>query len=243
MVQEIINNCKIEGRTVYLPPQQLDRAVYTEVARQLNKIGGKWKGGKIQGFVFDHDPAPLLADLQNGVSRNLKKEFQFFETPADLAKRLIDLAEIEQRHLILEPSAGKGAIVRHVPYYENNFVYCYEINELFHEHIAEVGGRVIGKDFLKADNFRKYDRIIANPPFSKNQDIDHIRHMYSTLREGGILVSIASTHWQIATGKKETDFRDWLESLNADVLEIEAGAFKESGTNIPTVIIRIRKGD
>ena len=36
-------------------------------------------------------------------------------------------------------------------------------------------------------------------------------------------------------------FRDFLEKHNADIVEIEAGAFKESGTGIGTMHIRIRK--
>ncbi len=86
-----------------------------------------------------------------------------------------------------------------------------------------------------------FDRIIANPPFSKNQDIDHIMKMYDCLGEGGRLVSIASTHWQISENKKETEFRAWLKKLKADVREIEAGAFKESGTTVKTVMIILNK--
>jgi hypothetical protein len=37
---------------VKLPNQQLDRKEYLEVKKKLELIGGKWKGGKIQGFEF-----------------------------------------------------------------------------------------------------------------------------------------------------------------------------------------------
>jgi 16S rRNA G1207 methylase RsmC len=87
----------------------------------------------------------------------------------------------------------------------------------------------------------KYDRIIANPPFTNNQDIDHIRQMYDFLKPGGRVVSIASKHWTFSNNKKETEFRDWLDKVNAEVQDVDAGAFKESGTNISTCIIIINK--
>ena len=85
-----------------------------------------------------------------------------------------------------------------------------------------------------------FDRIIANPPFNKNQDIDHVKAMYRRLRKGGVLVSITSKHWQVSNNKKETEFRSWLDEVGADVEEIENGAFKESGTMIGGLIIKIK---
>ena len=38
----------------------------------------------------------------------------------------------------------------------------------------------------------KYDKIIMNPPFENGQDIDHIRHAYSLLNDGGRVVCIMS---------------------------------------------------
>lgn len=85
------------------------------------------------------------------------------------------------------------------------------------------------------------DRKIANPPFSKNQDIDHIRKMYECLKVGGRIVTIASKHWQISTNKKEAAFSEWLDKLDAEIIDVEAGEFKESGTSIATCIIVIDK--
>jgi hypothetical protein len=43
----ILKNCVVEGHTVKLPPEQLDRKTYTEVKNKLELIGGKWKGNNI----------------------------------------------------------------------------------------------------------------------------------------------------------------------------------------------------
>lgn len=110
--KEILNQCTVEGNIIKLPGVQLERKEYIEVKKRLELIGGKWKGGKVQGFVFETNPSDLLAQISNGEKRNLKKEFQFFETPDFLADRLVELAEIKDKDVVLEPSAGRGAIVR-----------------------------------------------------------------------------------------------------------------------------------
>jgi hypothetical protein len=92
--QEVLQNCKVEGNLIKLPDVQLERKLYLDVAKALELIGGKWKGGKVGAFVFPHDPAELLEQIANGENRNLKKEYQFFETPAVLADELVELLAI-----------------------------------------------------------------------------------------------------------------------------------------------------
>lgn len=117
-------------------------------------------------------------------------------------------------------------------------------NRAILENEVNKGLRAIcaGNDFLLNDEKYKWDKIIANPPFQNNQDIDHIRKMYSCLKSGGKLVSIASKHWRISKNRKEIDFKYWLANKGALVIDTPTGAFKESGTTIPTVIIIINKG-
>ena len=75
---EVLQNCKVEGNIVKLPENQLDRKVYLEVKKSLELIGGKWKGGKVFGFVFNSDPTDLLNKIANGEKRNLKKRISIF---------------------------------------------------------------------------------------------------------------------------------------------------------------------
>lgn len=76
--EEVLQNCTIEGNIVKLPNEQLDRKLYQEVAKSLELIGGKWKGGKVQGFVFTLDPTELLNQISGGEQRNLKKGVPIF---------------------------------------------------------------------------------------------------------------------------------------------------------------------
>lgn len=239
---EVLQNCKVEDNVIKLPDTQLDRKEYLEVKKALELIGGKWKGGKVSGFVFKTDPTDLLSQIANGEKRNLKKEFQFFATPNDLAEKLVFYADLKNHDTILEPSAGQGAIIEHINKQCSVLPDCFELMEVNKIILnkTDLKFELVGDDFLKSDS-KEYSKIIANPPFSKNQDITHVYKMFDKLNRGGKIVTIMSKHWQNSTNKKETEFRNWLEELEAEVVEINAGEFKESGTSIATVIVLIDK--
>jgi hypothetical protein len=241
--EECLRLCTVHGTTVKLPDERLDRNVYLEVAKTLELIGGKWKGGKVSGFIFAEDPTDLLAQVANGEKRNLKKEYQFFPTPDTLADRLVQLANIDPLARTIEPSAGQGAIVkaiqRAIP---GKIVGCFELMKLNQTVLNNMDcATLLGEDFLRA-NYENYaDRIVANPPFANNQDIDHIYKMYDVLKPGGRMVTVASTHWVGSKYMKEVAFACWLQDHHADVHDIPAGTFKESGTMYVPVIIVIDK--
>lgn len=81
-ILEIFQNSTINEQEKYLklPDIRLDQKTYAEIKKTLTKIGGSWKGGKLQAFVFDSNPKPLIDRLINGEKINLKKDFQFFST-------------------------------------------------------------------------------------------------------------------------------------------------------------------
>lgn len=247
---EVLQKCTIEGNVVSLPDIELDRKLYMEVKKALELIGGKWKSRPVYGFVFPEDPTELLNSVKGGDKRNVKKEIQFFATPDELAYELVEHAEIsniDAHARILEPSAGQGALLTHLfAYKQVKQVDCCEISPVNRIFLKKFEGvLVIADDFLALDSSQKfrgyYDRIIANPPFAKNQDITHIYKMYDCLKPGGRLVSMASKHWQLSNNTREKVFKAWLEEIGADIIEVPSGVFKESGTMIATVIIIIEK--
>lgn len=240
--EKVLQQCTVDGNVVRLPEGQLDRKLYQEVAKSLELIGGKWKGGKVFGFVFPHNPTELLEQIATGEKRNLKKEFQFFATPPDIADWIVSqFAFLSNEHSILEPSAGQGSIVNAInKELPNKQIQCYELMDINRSILTKIPTvELIGEDFLL--NSRKFDRIIANPPFTKNQDIEHIYKMYDSLNVGGRLVSIASKHWELSSNKKETEFRAWLEGVGAEIYPIQKGAFKESGTMVESCVIVVTK--
>lgn len=242
-LQQIFKDCRVEEGVLKLPEVQLDRSDYLQVKKVLEGKGGKWKGGKVQGFVFSIDAAQVLASIQGGDMSNRKKTFQFFATPAAVADRLAaELGGVSSTDKILEPSAGQGALVAAIRRLcPDAVVDCYEIMPENRDVLMRMEGvRLVGEDFTKAE-CGLYDKIIANPPFANNQDIRHVRLMYEHLKPGGVLATITGPHWQIASTRECKEFANWLDDLGAKVESLGNGAFKESGTQVQTLIVTIHK--
>lgn len=241
---EVLKNSTVIGSSIKLPGVTLDRTEYMDVKKVLERIGGKWKGGKIQAFVFAHDPKPLLDEILGGKKVNLKKDFQFFGTPEVLADRLVELADVSKEHTFLEPSAGQGAIIKAIrKIVKTKPIGYYELMPQNRDILENLDENILylGDNFLEHNSSIKFDRIIANPPFTKNQDIEHFMKMHECLKEDGILVCMTSTSWKRGSQKKQVAFQEFLKDINAEIMEVEEGAFKESGTNIATLIIKIIK--
>lgn len=242
-VEEILKHCTLESNVLKLPAVQFNKKSYAEAKKWIEEAGGSWQGGKIQGFTFPFNPERVFSILKEGKRCDLQKDFQFFETPADIADWLVMLAGgIHETDTVLEPSAGRGALIKAIhracPSVK---VECYELMPENKELLLSLDNIVLlGDDFTK-DFSGKYTKIIANPPFSGNQDIDHVRLMYDRLEEGGTLAAITSQHWKFAYEKKCVDFREWLEEVHGEVFEIGSGEFKESGTAVSTMAVVIHK--
>lgn len=243
---KILFECSIEGNTVFLPQIQLDRKTYLDVNKHLEHIGGTWNR-KAKGHVFDSDPADRFENmLLTGETTDFKKKFQFFETPLELARKMVKMAEIENGDLILEPSSGLGAIAKEIDiknmcvYNNKDNLLCNDSNPLFIKRlIKDYGFRAICGDFLLMT--QTYNKIIQNPPFTKQQDIDHVLHAYSLLEEGGIIVSVVSESPFFRENKKSVDFREFLDDVNAEITVNPEGTFKASGTMVRTRIVKIVK--
>ena len=242
-VEEILKHCTLENNILKFPQVQFSKKSYAEAKKWIEEAGGSWQGGKVQGFTFPFNPERVFSILKEGKRCDLQKDFQFFETPADIADWLVMLAGgIHETDTVLEPSAGRGALIKAIHRScPSVTVECYELMPENREFLHTLDNVILlDEDFTK-DSVGHYTKIIANPPFSGNQDIDHVRLMYERLEEGGILAAITSLHWKFASEKKCVEFREWLEKVHGEVFEISAGEFKESGTSISTMAVVIKK--
>lgn len=241
-ILDILADCTTQGNILFLPDVQLPRNVYTAVNKCLTNIGGTWNR-KAEGHVFDYDPAEALENLIfTGETEDMKKSFQFFPTPTDVAERLCCLANLDTAQIgnILEPSCGRGDLAD-VIYAHNHNLTCLELNEAMSVHLSGKPYPVsLNVDFLKYTG-GSFDRIIMNPPFSKQQDIAHLYHAFDLLSPGGALVSVMSHSPFFRTNSKSVQFREWLDDHNAEVHDIEAGAFAKSGTMVRANIVLIKK--
>lgn len=145
----------------------------------------------------------------------------------------------------MEPSAGQGAIIEAIHRsHPQKHVFCYELMPENRELLGRMEDiTILGDDFISSvpECVRHYDKIIANPPFSGNQDVDHVMAMWDALKPGGRIVTITGLHWTSATENKCALFRDFLKTNNASVYEIDGRTFSKSGTDIETRLIVIDK--
>lgn len=161
---------------------------------------------------------------------------QLFPTPPDVAKQMVEYADIGKGSTVLEPSAGTGNIMKAIIENDNaSAVIGVEINVGLAENLKSEFplSDIICSDFLQYNRGEwPVDRIIMNPPFKNGADIKHIKHALSMLKKGGKLVSIC------ANGPRQND---QLKPL-ADHWEVlPEGTFKDQGTMVSTVLVVISK--
>lgn len=241
---DILASSEVDGNKLILPGQ-LDRATYQAVNKVLTGIGAKWDK-KAGGHIFQEDAADLIDDvLLTGEYRRVKQDLQQFDSPRDVVDRVIELAEIGAGMHVLEPSAGTGNLALKASAV-GGIVHCYELDPKRVTLLAaEVQGlrlmEVIEADFLSVKPTASFDRVVANPPFTRGQDADHVTHMMKFLKPGGVLVSVAAPAVKFRKDKRYTAFRKLIEDNNGTIEDVDAGAFKASGTQVSTVIIKMVK--
>jgi len=227
-VANTLGNSTIDENRLYLPEGQLDRKLYLAVNKVLEAIHGKWNR-KEKAHVFSGSPLEILDEiLLTGEYADQKKEYQFFETPENVALQLIEMANIQEGEKVLEPSAGKGAIAKHMK------CDCIELNQENRAYLIENDFNLRGIDFL--DCKKEYDVIVANPPFSKQQDILHVEHMLGLSNR---VVSVMSSSVLFRTNKKTVNFRAMIKGLGGEFIELPEKSFKESGTNVNACIVTV----
>ena len=246
-VMDVLSRGRSEGNVFYLPQEQLDRKLYERVNKVLENAGGKWNR-KIKGHLFPRDAAEALRLSKNsGTTVDKKKAYQFFETPEEVAKRMVELAEIKDGMMVLEPSAGHGAIAEAIVKYGGPLDIGLIMVEIDPEKAEVLNSKkianVLCQDFMGsfAKEYWQFDRVLMNPPFTKQQDIDHVLHAYrKCLYEGGRLVAIMSPGFTFRSNKKSMDFKKLVET-NGSWEKLPPESFKAAGTKIETVLVVLNK--
>lgn len=232
---------RFDWNIYFLPPVQLDRKAYKEVNEILTSLGGA-RSRKEKGHIFEGEEVELIDALQEVLDsgetttlQEIKKLYQYYPTPSELAKKLVELADIKEWDMVLEPSAWQGAIAVEIPERLCCEIDVCELNQENASILIDKWFPPVHSDFLEYNAM--YDKIIMNPPFSKNQDVKHILHAYECLNDWGRLVSIASSSIQT----KETKLHKELMELDPEFIEVDDWAFKESWTMVNTFIVIINK--
>lgn len=163
-----------------------------------------------------------------------------FMTPPAVVARVLEAAELEPGMVVLEPSAGNGALAKAAAS-EGCEVHCVERYPALSKDLLDVPG-IIGLttgDFLETapDQYpAKFDRVLMNPPFSKGQDIQHVRHALRFLKPRGLLVAVMSGGVAWNKAKTATSFRELVEQRGGQIDPLPDDAFAPSGTNMRTIL-------
>ena len=138
----------------------------------------------------------------------------FYPTPRQVAEKLLADVDLKGVKYILEPSAGKGDLLRETVMFmytatrrkyglEYNYpeteyekkqawsgihADCIEIDPALRRMLEEEGLRVIHDDFLTFETQMRYDLCVMNPPF--DQGADHLLKALDLMRRGGQIARI-----------------------------------------------------
>lgn len=245
-VLDVLGNAEISSNSLKLTGQ-LDRQLYVAVNKVLELAGGKWNK-KALAHLFESDAAEIMDQIiLTREIANKKQELGYFPTPPNVVARLLELAEIEPGMLVLEPSAGDGAIAVEVAK-RGAIVHCVEIDPTLHNKLASnllatapeysAGlGDFLTVTTIKTLNFRGdlYDCVVMNPPFGKNVAPKHVLHALQFLAPGGRLVAVMPS----SVTFRSDSLNDKVRYLAKHIEALPDNSFAASGTNINTVIVTI----
>jgi len=179
----------------------------------------------------------LAGRHENGTAPRAVSAFQLFQTPPDIAARLVSASGANRSCRVLEPSAGLGRILDALQKSGAWDITAVEMaaniaGELYAQCRPEL--KILQRDFLTVipEETGLFDCVVMNPPFHLRADIRHILHALKFLQTGGTLAALC-----LDTPHREKALRPMSSSWE----KLPAGTFAKEGTYVPTVLLTIRK--
>lgn len=248
-VREVLSEMTLEGCVLLAFPSQLPRDLYVRLNKVLEALGGKWRRGSSKaaaGHVFEKDPAERIEAAIATGSYDCPRLFDFFRTPAWLAKQMVDAAQLPSLARVLEPSAGDGALVREIIARHGDarvdMVEALPSNRedllRLAESAAVLGTKVelVGVSFDVFAPRQEYDAVIMNPPFSGRRDVTHVMRASTMVKRGGIVVAVVSAGVGFRRDKATVALRELAEACG-DLVPLPDGTFSEAGTEVRTMLL------
>jgi hypothetical protein len=203
-----------------------------EAGRVLQSIGGVPCGNGTY-YQFDYDPTTVLDDIVASGCIPDQKAHQFYPTPETLARIAVELADIGDADLVLEPSAGQGGLADFLP---KGRTTCIEIAPLNCAVLKSKGHNVIEGDFIVWADLKPYetcfDVVVMNPPFSEGRAKLHTEYASTKVNPGGRLVSILPASFKGKNLLGSTWEQEW-----SPVYENEF-----AGTSVAVTILKATRG-
>lgn len=182
----------------------------------------------------DAEPEGVKPSASTAVSKDL----QFYPTPRAAVDAALEYAHIPNpEHYrgrdcpvlrVLEPSCGDGRIMDALRERRQN-AFGIEYHPGRAAEAKAKGHAVLTANFLDHPPTPEFDTVVMNPPFYGRHYVKHVQHALRFLKPGGTLVSILPATAHYDHGELKGEWRD-----------LPVGSFSESGTNVPTGMLRMR---
>lgn len=259
MTIEITETCKYilsksnlgHSNILYIP--KISDTEYDKIKYVIEFIGGHWSE-RCKGFIMDDTSDNVINKIKRVLTLDkinissqdvFKIKNQFYPTPSWLAKDMVERANISysDKFNILEPSAGKGAILQYIVQYTASKYTAVELSKQNVEYLRKLGYKVNNTSFenYALNTNKKFDRVIMNPPFANEMDLRHTALAFNLLKEGGKLVGLVAENSLYYARPITTMFNGQLSNLDAKLTNIQHGAFIESGTSVDITMIEVVK--
>lgn len=176
-----------------------------------------------------HSPKPGQREQSTAVSKDL----QYYPTPKHVVERVLSDIYIRETELVLEPSCGCGRFLDALR--GRCIAHGVEVHPGRAEEARAKGHRVTVANFLEQEPTPIYDHVVMNPPFYGKHYAKHVEHALKFLKSGGSLhavlpITARTDHGLIEKMGHRHEWRD-----------LPVGSFRESGTNINTTVLTMRK--
>lgn len=150
---------------------------------------------------------------------------QFYPTPPELARKMIERVDFSGVKIALEPSAGKGDLAALVSR-KGVQVECAEIDSDLRSVLSGRGYSVVGNDFLELETYTRYDLIAMNPPFANGET--HLLKALDLMKNGGQIVCLLNAETlKNPNSNKRADLDRRLRELGAEIVTIP-DAFRDA---------------
>ena len=202
-----------------------DKKTLDELDELLAFIGAcKHQINQAVWYEFDYDAKDIISSLiLKGVYPDFKS-YQYYPTENELSELAFIEADVNENDECLEPSAGQGSIAKYLP---KKTTLCVEISDLNVDILKKKGFNTVHQDFLKWSDknlSKKFDKIVMNPPFSKNRAVLHVKTALKHLKEQGKLVAIIPSTYknkELVEGYNHTyscEYKEMFEGTQVSVV-------------------------
>ncbi len=227
--------------------------VRDDLVQKVNQVLAAFYGEVLGSSVVEEEDPLFTAKLTPA------KKFGFYPTQAEGVAQVEKLLPLHRQRgqeplRVLEPSAGTGNLARMAGAVQDGYdagqkfthralVDCVEIQGHLANALRSSGdfNRVYCQDFMQLlpQITGLYDRVVMNPPFDRERDIDHVMHAMKFLRPDGYLVAIMSASTEHRGTRKSSAFRRFMREKNAVFYDMPSGSFSALGTNVNTLILAV----